>query len=157
MAQESFLQIDRLCKSFGDRIIFEDFTMNIAAGEKVGLIARNGRGKSTLLDILAGNADYRSGSIIFRRDIKTAYLVQTPQFPKGATVLEACTQAKDDETRLKAKQMLSVLGIMDFDTPADTLSGGQTKRIALASALMKEPDFLILDEPTNHLDVEVTE
>jgi len=157
MAQESFLQIDRLCKSFGDRIIFEDFTMNIAAGEKVGLIARNGRGKSTLLDILAGNADYRSGSIIFRRDIKTAYLVQTPQFPKGATVLEACTQAKDDETRLKAKQMLSVLGIMDFDTPADTLSGGQAKRIALASALMKEPDFLILDEPTNHLDVEVTE
>ena len=78
---ESILQIDGLCKSFGDRIIFDGLSLNINQGEKVGLIARNGQGKSTLLDVIAGNADYRSGSIVFRRDIKTAYLVQTPQFP----------------------------------------------------------------------------
>ena len=157
MAAESFLQIDRLCKAFGDRVIFDGFTMSIAQGEKVGLIARNGQGKSTLLDILAGNADYSSGSIIFRRDIKIAYLVQSPVFPKGTTVLQACTSSTDDATLLRARQMLSVLGINNFDEPVNHLSGGQAKRVALASTLMKDPDFLILDEPTNHLDVEVTE
>ena len=157
MATESFLQIDRLCKAFGDRVIFDGFTMSIAQGEKVGLIARNGQGKSTLLDILAGNADYSSGSIVFRRDIKIAYLVQSPVFPKGTTVLQACTSSTDDATLLRARQMLSVLGINNFDEPVNHLSGGQAKRVALASALMKDPDFLILDEPTNHLDVEVTE
>lgn len=157
MAAESFLQIDRLCKAFGDRVIFDGFTMSIAQGEKVGLIARNGQGKSTLLDILAGNADYSSGSIVFRRDIKIAYLVQSPVFPKGTTVLQACTSSTDDATLLRARQMLSVLGINNFDEPVNHLSGGQAKRVALASALMKDPDFLILDEPTNHLDVEVTE
>lgn len=157
MAAESFLQIDRLCKAFGDRVIFDGFTMSIAQGEKVGLIARNGQGKSTLLDILAGNADYSSGSIVFRRDIKIAYLVQSPVFPKGTTVLQACTSSTDDATLLRARQMLSVLGINNFDEPVNHLSGGQAKRVALASTLMKDPDFLILDEPTNHLDVEVTE
>ena len=157
MAAESFLQIDRLCKAFGDRVIFDGFTMSIAQGEKVGLIARNGQGKSTLLDILAGNADYSSGSIVFRRDIKIAYLVQSPVFPKGTSVLQACTSSADDATLLRARQMLSVLGINNFDEPVNHLSGGQAKRVALASTLMKDPDFLILDEPTNHLDVEVTE
>ena len=154
---ESFLQIDSLCKSFGDRIIFEGLTMSIAQGEKVGLIARNGQGKSTLLDVIAGNADYRSGSITFRRDIKVAYLVQSPVFTKGMRVLEACCPSKDDELRLKARQLLTKLEVSDFDKPVDQLSGGQAKRVALAQVLMSDPDFLILDEPTNHLDVEVTE
>lgn len=154
---ESFLQIDSLCKSFGDRIIFEGLTMSIAQGEKVGLIARNGQGKSTLLDVIAGNADYRSGSITFRRDIKVAYLVQSPVFTKGLRVLEACCPSKDDELRLKARQLLTRLEVSDFEKPVDQLSGGQAKRVALAQVLMSDPDFLILDEPTNHLDVEVTE
>ena len=154
---ESFLQIDSLCKSFGDRIIFEGLTMSIAQGEKVGLIARNGQGKSTLLDVIAGNADYRSGSITFRRDIKVAYLVQSPVFTKGMRVLEACCPSKDDELRLKARQLLTKLEVSDFEKPVDQLSGGQAKRVALAQVLMSDPDFLILDEPTNHLDVEVTE
>ena len=154
---ESILQIDGLCKSFGDRIIFDDLSLNINQGEKVGLIARNGQGKSTLLDVIAGNADYRSGSITFRRDIKTAYLVQTPQFPKDLNVLDACCSSTDWELQLKARQLLTKLGVADFDKPVGQLSGGQVKRIALAQVLMSEPDFLILDEPTNHLDVEVTE
>ena len=157
MAQESFLQIDGLCKSFGDRVIFDGLTLSIAQGEKVGLIARNGQGKSTLLDVIAGNADYRSGSITFRRDIKIAYLVQSPVFAKGSAVLEACCPSADEELRLKARQLLTKLEITDFEKPVDQLSGGQAKRVALAQALMSEPDFLILDEPTNHLDVEVTE
>ena len=157
MAQESFLQIDGLCKSFGDKVIFDGLTLSIAQGEKVGLIARNGQGKSTLLDVIAGNADYRSGSITFRRDIKIAYLVQSPVFAKGSAVLEACCPSADEELRLKARQLLTKLEITDFEKPVDQLSGGQAKRVALAQALMSEPDFLILDEPTNHLDVEVTE
>ena len=154
---ESILQIDNLCKSFGDRIIFDGLSLNINQGEKVGLIARNGQGKSTLLDVIAGNADYRSGSIVFRRDIKTAYLVQTPQFPQESNVLNACCNSHDEELLLKARQLLTKLGVADLDKPVKQLSGGQAKRVALAQVLMSEPDFLILDEPTNHLDVEITE
>ena len=152
------LQIDGLCKSFGDRVIFDGLSLNINQGEKVGLIARNGQGKSTLLDVIAGNADYRSGSIVFRRDIKTAYLVQTPLFPQHSSVLNACCGSKtDEESVLKARQLLTKLGVTNLDQPVSELSGGQAKRVALAQVLMAEPDFLILDEPTNHLDVEITE
>ena len=154
---ESILQIDGLCKSFGDRVIFDNLALNINQGEKVGLIARNGQGKSTLLDVIAGNADYRSGSIVFRRDIKTAYLVQTPQFPQNSSVLNACCNSQDEDLLLKARQLLTKLEVTDLDKPVSQLSGGQAKRVALAQVLMSEPDFLILDEPTNHLDVEITE
>ncbi len=157
MAVESILQIDGLCKSFGDRVIFDGLSLSIAQGEKVGLIARNGQGKSTLLDVISGSADYRSGSITFRRDIKTAYLVQTPVFPKNADVLQACYPGADDQKRLKAIQLLTQLQVLELDKPICQLSGGQQKRVAIVQALMSEPDFLILDEPTNHLDVEVTE
>ena len=154
---ESILQIDNLCKSFGDRVIFDGFSLNINQGEKVGLIARNGQGKSTLLDVIAGNADYRSGSIVFRRGIKTAYLVQTPVFPQESSVLNACCPSNDEELLLKACQLLTKLGVADLDKPVKQLSGGQAKRVALAQVLMSEPDFLILDEPTNHLDTQITE
>ena len=154
---ESILQIDGLCKSFGDRVIFDNLALNINQGEKVGLIARNGQGKSTLLDVIAGNADYRSGSIVFRRDLKIAYLVQTPVFPQNSSVLNACCPSDDEELQLKATQLLTKLEVRDLGQPVSELSGGQAKRVALAQVLMSEPDFLILDEPTNHLDVEVTE
>lgn len=157
---ESYLQIDGLRKSFGDHVIFDDFSLNIAEGEKVGLIARNGVGKSTLLDIISGKEDYAAGSIIFRKDIKVSYLVQTPVFQKGARVIDTIPKTDehdswDHETR--SKQILTKLGITEFEKPVDQLSGGQAKRVALAGALISEPDLLILDEPTNHLDVEVTE
>ena len=154
---ESILQIDNLCKSFGDTVIFDNLALNINQGEKVGLIARNGQGKSTLLDVIAGNADYRSGSIVFRRDLKIAYLVQTPVFPQNSSVLNACCPSDDEELQLKATQLLTKLEVRDLRQPVSELSGGQAKRVALAQVLMSEPDFLILDEPTNHLDVEVTE
>ncbi|MCQ2110361.1 MAG: ATP-binding cassette domain-containing protein, partial [Bacteroidaceae bacterium] len=131
---ESYLQIDGLRKSFGDHVIFDDFSLNIAEGEKVGLIARNGVGKSTLLDIISGKEDYAAGSIIFRKDIKVSYLIQTPVFQKGARVIDTIPKTDehdswDHETR--SKQILTKLGITEFEKPVDQLSGGQAKRVAL--------------------------
>lgn len=164
---ESCLQIDGLRKAFGDLVIFDGFSLNISEGEKVGLIARNGMGKSTLLDIIAGKEDYSGGTIVFRRDIKVSYLVQSPSWPAGTTVLEACGVNADisssdfdedsDSDLIRARQLLTQLEITELDARVDRLSGGQAKRVALASALLSKPDLLILDEPTNHLDVEVTE
>ena len=180
------LQIESLTKSFGDLVLFENFSLGIGEGQRVGLIAKNGTGKTTLLNILAGEEDYDSGTITFRRDLKVAYLEQDPKFPTGTTVLEACflsdspviraiadyeravqrsgLQNDDDHTlqeaiaqmdRLDAwtyesrvKQILTRLNITAFDQQTENLSGGQTKRIALANALITEPDLLILDEPT---------
>jgi len=154
---DSFLQIEGLSKSFGDRVIFDGLSLNINQGEKVGLIARNGQGKSTLLDIIAGKADYSGGRITFRRDIRVSYLEQTPVFDRCLDILAACCPKGSDEQLLRARQLLTRLGMADLEKPVAELSGGQAKRVALAQALMDDPDFLILDEPTNHLDVEVTE
>lgn len=187
------LQVENLTKSFGDLVLFDNLSFGIGEGDRVGLIAKNGTGKTTLLNILTGHEDYDSGTITFRRDLKVAYLEQSPKFPTGSTVLEACflsdspvvraiaayeqalqqsaTGANEEilqeamtrmdqlgawnyETRIK--QILSRLNINDFDQPTDKLSGGQAKRVALANALIAEPDLLILDEPTNHLDLEMT-
>lgn len=187
------LQVENLTKSFGDLVLFDNLSFGIGEGDRVGLIAKNGTGKTTLLNILTGHEDYDAGTITFRRDLKVAYLEQSPKFPTGSTVLEACflsdspvvraiaayeqalqqsaTGANEEilqeamtrmdqlgawnyETRIK--QILSRLNINDFDQPTDKLSGGQAKRVALANALIAEPDLLILDEPTNHLDLEMT-
>lgn len=187
------LQVENLTKSFGDLVLFNNLSFGIGEGDRVGLIAKNGTGKTTLLNILTGHEDYDAGTITFRRDLKVAYLEQSPKFPTGSTVLEACflsdspvvraiaayeqalqqsaTGANEEilqetmtrmdqlgawnyETRIK--QILSRLNINDFDQPTDKLSGGQAKRVALANALITEPDLLILDEPTNHLDLEMT-
>lgn len=187
------LQVENLTKSFGDLVLFDNLSFGIGEGDRVGIIAKNGTGKTTLLNILTGHEDYDSGTITFRRDLKVAYLEQSPKFPTGSTVLEACflsdspvvraiaayeqalqqsaTGANEEilqetmtrmdqlgawnyETRIK--QILSRLNINDFDQPTDKLSGGQAKRVALANALITEPDLLILDEPTNHLDLEMT-
>ncbi len=151
---ESCLQIDGLVKSFGDLVLMDGFTLNVMEGEKVGLIARNGMGKSTLLDIIAGREDYNAGKITFRRDLKVSYLEQSPVWPKGTRVIDACGGRADE---IAAREMLTRLGISEHYDTVDNLSGGQLKRIAIAGALLSKPEFLILDEPTNHLDVEVTE
>lgn len=151
---ESCLQIDGLVKSFGDLVLMDGFTLNVMEGEKVGLIARNGMGKSTLLDIIAGREDYNAGKITFRRDLKVSYLEQSPVWPKGTKVIDACGGRADE---IAAREMLTRLGISEHYDTVDNLSGGQLKRIAIAGALLSKPEFLILDEPTNHLDVEVTE
>ena len=138
--------------------MFNDISFSIAEGQKVGLIARNGTGKSTLLSILTGVEGYDSGKIIFRNDIRIGYLEQTPKFNPADTVLEACFNSNDSEERiLKAKQILTQLKIGDLNQTMGTLSGGQQRRVALANVLATEPDMFVLDEPTNHLDLDMIE
>ena len=180
-----YLQVDNLTKSFGDLVLFENISFGIAEGQRIGLIAKNGTGKTTLLNIISGKEGHDSGSIVFRRDLRVDYLEQDPQYPEELTVLEACfhhgnstvelikeyercmeteghpgledllarmDQEKAWEYEQKAKQILSQLKIRNFDQKVKQLSGGQLKRVALANALITEPDLLILDEPTAGLD-----
>lgn len=157
----SYLQIEGLTKSYGDRMLFADVTFGIYQGDKVGIIAQNGKGKSTLLSIISGKEDYDSGSVVFRNDLKVGFLEQTPEFNPTATVLESVTpqqRASDDwNFEDRAKQLLSQFKVDDFSQPVGELSGGQWKRVALARVLLGEPDLLILDEPTNHLDIDMIE
>ncbi len=153
-----YLDVQNLTKSFGALLLFRDISFSIAEGQKVGLIAKNGTGKSTLLSILSGQEGYDSGSIIFRRDLKVGFLPQTPVFDPDESVLDACFNHQGDPERvLRAKQILTQLKIRDLQQPMRQLSGGQQKRVALANVLILEPDFIILDEPTNHLDLEMIE
>ena len=184
------LQIEGLSKSFGALVLFENISFSIESSQRIGLIARNGKGKSTLLKIIAGGENYDNGSIVFRKDLKVGYLEQEPCFEPGTKVLDAClrrngekaavisryeraTQSGDErelhsaleemdrlsawDFESKVKQVLSQLKITDFNQTVETLSGGQMKRVALASILLEEPDLMILDEPTNHLDTEMVE
>ena len=152
------LEARNVTKSFGSLVLFEDLCFSVAQGQKVGLVAKNGTGKSTLLSIIAGHEGCDSGSIIFRRDIKVGILEQTPKFDPEETVLDACFNHKGEEEKvLRAKQILTQLKIRDLQQPMGQLSGGQQKRVALANVLITEPDMLILDEPTNHLDLEMIE
>jgi len=193
----SYLQVENLSKSFGDLTLFKNLSLGIAEGQRVALIAKNGTGKTTLLNIIAGIEDYDAGSVVFRRDLRVSYLEQSPHYPDTLTVLEACFQSDNESVRtiaryeammireeahlahpegetleellhlmdyhkswdyeVRVKQVLSQLKIKDFNQPIQYLSGGQLKRVALANALITEPDLLILDEPTNHLDLEMIE
>ena len=159
MAREiPYLDVQGLTKSFGSLVLFENISFSIAEGQKVGLIAKNGTGKSTLLSVLSGKEGYDSGEIIFRRDLKVGMLEQSPVFDPSESVLDACFNHQGDpEKVLKAKQILTQLKIRDLEQPMGQLSGGQQKRVALANVLITDPDLLILDEPTNHLDLEMIE
>ena len=99
----SYLQIDKLTKSFGDLVLFEDITFGIAQGQKVGLIAKNGTGKTTLLNIIAGKEDYDNGAVVFRNDLRVGYLEQMPHYPDGLTVLQACFYSPNETVRLIAE------------------------------------------------------
>ncbi len=159
MAKDTpYLDVQQLTKSFGSLVLFENLSFSVAEGQKVGLIAKNGTGKSTLLSILSGKEGYDSGEIIFRRDLKVGMLEQSPAFDPAESVLDACFNHEGDpEKVLKAKQILTQLKIRDLNQPMGQLSGGQQKRVALANVLITDPDLLILDEPTNHLDLEMIE
>ena len=153
-----YLDVQHLTKSFGALTLFRDISFSIGEGQKVGLIAKNGTGKSTLLSILSGKEGYDEGSIVFRRDLKVGMLEQSPVFDPDESVLDACfNHHGEDEKVLKAKQVLTQLKIRDLKQRMGELSGGQQKRVALANVLLTEPDLLILDEPTNHLDLEMIE
>lgn len=156
--QLPYLDIQNLTKSFGAHLLFQDISFSVAEGQKIGLVAKNGTGKSTLLSILTGHEGYDSGNIVFRRDLKIGYLEQSPKFDPDDTVLDACFNHKGDEAKiLRAKQILTQLKIDDLDKKIGTLSGGQQRRVALANVLLTEPDMFILDEPTNHLDLDMIE
>ena len=159
MAKDTpYVDVQNLSKSFGALNLFSNISFSIAEGQKVGLIAKNGMGKSTLLSVLAGKEGHDTGDIIFRRDLTIGFLEQSPQFDPQESVLDACFNHHGEEEKvLKAKQVLTQLKIRDLNQPMGQLSGGQQKRVALANVLLMEPDLLILDEPTNHLDLEMIE
>ena len=156
----NLVTIEHLTKSYTERLLFDDTSFSINEGEKIGLIGVNGTGKSTLLKIVAGLEDADSGSVVRGRSLYIRYLSQIPEFAEGDTVLESVMRenagethySSADEMQATAKSMLNKLGITEHDALTSTLSGGQRKRVALASVLMSTADLLILDEPTNHLD-----
>ena len=186
----SYLQIEDLTKSYGDRMLFDGVTFGVEEGDKIGIVAKNGTGKSTLLSIIAGREDADSGRVVWRNGLRVGYLEQKPDFDGNPTVAEAALQSDDpvaaivrdyegaiasgDAVRIEAlahemdaasawdyqdrlHRLLTRLNLPDLTARVQTLSGGQRKRVALASVLMREPDLIILDEPTNHLDIEVIE
>lgn len=157
----SCLQVEGLTKSFGDRLLFGDVTFGIYEGDKVGLIARNGTGKSTMLRIIAGVEERDSGSVVFRSGLRVGFLEQTPQADPAITPMQYMADARSDTDDWnfaeRAAAMLGQLGVTDLDKPMGQMSGGQIKRVAIARVLLAQPDLLLLDEPTNHLDIEVIE
>lgn len=158
-----YLQVEDLTKSYGDRMLFEDVTFGVNEGDKIGIIAKNGTGKSTLLRILSGSESPDSGSVTFRSGIRVGFLDQEPVFKAGASLMDNLLPAIPDHGHEewnrgdRVRQMLSQMGLNDADASVDHLSGGQLKRASLARVLLSEPDLLILDEPTNHLDIATIE
>lgn len=161
----SLITVEHLSKSYTERLLFDDAALSIAEGEKVGLLGINGTGKSTLLKILAGLEEPDEGLVVRRRNLYTRYLPQMPEFKEGDTVLESIMRDNETETRrssgeemqAEAKSMLNEFGIREHDAKMETLSGGQRKKVALASVLISRAELLILDEPTNHLDSAMTD
>ena len=154
------LEVQHLSKRIGDLVLLDDVSFSLHEGQRLGLIARNGTGKTTLLNILAGKEGYEEGSIVLRNGLTVGYLEQETHFPPHLSVREAVmakVPADDDNAALRVEQILTKLGLRNLDQFVSNLSGGQQKRAALAAVLAQNPDVLILDEPTNHLDIEMTE
>ena len=162
MAQNNIVTIEHLSKVYTERQIFNDTDFSINEGEKVALIGVNGTGKSTLLRIIAGLEEPDEGSMAMRRELEIRFLPQTPSFDPEDTILEAILHDNEGHQHVwdletEAKKFLSKLGENDFSRKIGELSGGQKKRVALASTLLSTADLLILDEPTNHLDGAMSE
>ena len=149
------LNIEHISKIYGEKVIFDDVSLGIHSGDKIGVIGVNGTGKTTLLKIIAKINEPDKGQIICGNGIRVSYLPQNPEFPKKQSILEYVMDGKEHQdwkTESEAKTILTKLGIYDFDEGCDHLSGGQKKRVALARTLVDPTEVLILDEPTNHLD-----
>lgn len=151
----NILNIEHISKIYGEKVIFDDVSLGIHSGDKIGVIGVNGTGKTTLLKIIAKINESDKGQIICGNGIRVSYLPQNPEFPKKQSILEYVMDGKEHQdwkTESEAKTILTKLGIYDFDEGCDHLSGGQKKRVALARTLVDPTEVLILDEPTNHLD-----
>ena len=158
MAQIPYLDVQNLSKRFGAQVLFENISFSIAEGQRVGLIAQNGTGKSTLLAMLTGHEGKDGGEMVYRNGLRVGFLEQSPQFEPTESVLDACFNHEGNPDKiLRAKQVLTQLHITNLQQPMGELSGGQQKRVALANVLVTEPDLIILDEPTNHLDLDMIE
>lgn len=161
----SLLQVENISKSYGDKLLFSGVTFGIEEGDRVALVARNGRGKTTLLNIITGGEECDEGRVVYRNGLRIGYLSQKPVFPAEMTILEACMSKAPEETahaksydyETRYKQILGKLKIYDLEQKIGTLSGGQLKRVALAAVLLSEPELIVLDEPTNHLDLDMVE
>lgn len=153
------LLIENLTKSVGDRMLFADVTFPVEEGDKIGVIAKNGTGKTTLLRCIAGKESPDSGTVTLRSGVRIGMLEQVTTFPPGMTVAQAAAPdpGAEEGTAEATVRLLTQMGVTDMDAAVDTLSGGQRKRIALARLMASEPDILILDEPTNHLDIATIE
>lgn len=187
----NYLSVENIAKSYGERILFNNLSFGINQGQKIGFVAKNGTGKTSLLNILSGADSPDEGEVVFRKNLKTAFLSQEPNLNPELTIeetifaadnpilkiiadyekailhpdeAEAYQKAFDQMDAHKAwdfevryKQILFKLKLEDLQHKVKNLSGGQKKRLALANALLTQPDLLIMDEPTNHLDLEMIE
>ena len=148
----NILNIENISKIYGEKVIFDHASWGIQEGDKIGIIGINGTGKTTLLKMAAGLEEPDEGQIIKQNNLRIAYLPQNPQFPENATIL---SYIQDSEQQWKIESNLNKLGILEYDTPIEYLSGGQRRKVALAKVLALDFDMLLLDEPTNHLDAEM--
>ena len=147
----NIINIEHISKLFGDKLIFDDASFGLQEGDKVGIVGINGTGKSTLLRMVAGEETPDSGQIIRQNNLKMAYLPQTPEFQKDATVLSYALSGDEEDWQVQSN--LVQLGITEYDAKLDTLSGGQRRKVALAKVLASDFDVLILDEPSNNVDI----
>ena len=148
-----------LSKRYGSAPLFEDISFTVSEGDRIGLIGPNGSGKSTLLEILYGRVKPDSGDVAIRKGTRLSYVAQISEFAPGETVRSVIEGAlkraavPDAERASRTAETLGRAGFTDLETPTAELSGGWRKRLAIAEALVQEPDILLLDEPTNHLDL----
>lgn len=158
----NLLTVEKVTKSYTDRILLKEVTLGINESDKIGIIGINGTGKSTLLKLIAGEEYPDQGAVVKGNKVRVEYLAQNPIFDENLTLLENVIQGKKAEhshwnLEGEAKSMLTKLGIEDSEASITTLSGGQKKRVALVRTLLSPADILVLDEPTNHLDNEMAE
>ena len=153
------LNMERVCKTYGDRALLDDVTFYMKDGDRVGVVGVNGCGKSTFLRLAAGKETPESGSVSYDPNVRLGYLPQDPPFDPELTVMEQVEAGLDptarEIARYEAVEILTRLGITDTEQKMGSLSGGQRKRVALAACLVHPADLLLLDEPTNHLDAEM--